>query len=164
MTTIAYKDGVLAADSLVTCGNSRDGSMVKIAKRGPVLAAAAGAIGGCSAFLDWFRGGMLGDAPVSPDGPHNWTGVLFTPDDRVLVLENGCWTATRQAEVTMGSGAEFAQGALSMGADPVRAVKVAIMHDTQSGGEITVLRRDGLPATSASVIIRRTRRPTKDRA
>jgi len=64
MTIIAYRDGVLAADTQATQGESHRGaSITKIAKRGTVLAAAAGAMPGALRFLDWFRSGMPGDTP-----------------------------------------------------------------------------------------------------
>lgn len=63
MTTIAYRDGVMAADTLTTWGNSRDGYVSKIAKRGSVLAAGSGSMAHVQRFLDWFRTGMKGDPP-----------------------------------------------------------------------------------------------------
>ncbi len=36
MTTIAYRDGVIAADTLACWGSNRDGFATKIAKRGEV--------------------------------------------------------------------------------------------------------------------------------
>lgn len=41
----------------------------------------------------------------------------------------------------MGSGGEFASGAMAMGATAAEAVRIAMKFDTKTGGEITVLRR-----------------------
>ncbi|WP_374387103.1 hypothetical protein [Brevundimonas sp.] len=141
MTTIAYRDGVLAADTLATWGDSRDGRISKIVKRGPILACAGGAVAGGQRFLDWVRTGMQGDPPESTTGDGEWYGYIITPDDQFCLWGPRGWERCRGETLTLGSGSEYAKGAMSMGADAVRAVEVAILHDTKSGGPIEVLRR-----------------------
>lgn len=143
MTTIAYKDGVLAADTLATWGNSRDGYFGKIARRGPYLAAVSGGMPAAQAFLDWFRRGCVGDAPQIPESPDNAKAfcVIITPDDIVLTHTPWGWERTRNVDLAMGSGANYAQGAMAAGASPEEAVRIACLYDTHSGGEIEVLRR-----------------------
>lgn len=141
MTTIAYRDGVLAADTLACWGSNRDGFATKIRKRGAVLAGVSGALSAGQAFLDWFSSGMKGDPPAMPDGEASTFGLIVTPDDWVLIWGPRGWERTRNPTVAMGSGSEFAQGAMEMGASAEQAVRVAMVHDTKTGGEITVLRR-----------------------
>lgn len=143
MTTIAYKDGVLAADSLATWGDNRDGYVTKIRRRGNVLAAVSGSIAHGQAFLDWFVLGMKGDPPPmggSDDG--NAHGFLITPDDWLCMWGPRGWERSRGPTMTAGSGGEFAKGAMSAGCSAPDAVAIAIQHDTKSGGPITVLRRE----------------------
>lgn len=142
MTTIAYRDGCIAGDTLACWGSNRDGFATKVAKLGPVLAGASGSLSACQAFLDWFRSGMRGDPPAMPDGGATAFGLIVTPVDDVLVWGPRGWERTRNAAVAMGSGSEFAQGAMEMGATAEQAVRVAMVHDTKTGGDITVLRRD----------------------
>lgn len=52
MTTIAYRDGVLAVDSRSSSGSRFCGAVVKAVKRGPFLAAATGNGILCQAFLE----------------------------------------------------------------------------------------------------------------
>lgn len=139
VTTIAYRDGVLAADTLATWGDTRDGHVTKIAKRGRVLAAIAGNVSGGQAFLDWFNRGMKGPPPKSEAGDNQWFAYLFTPDDWMLLWGPRGWERCQAEMMTLGSGGDFARGAMSMGASPAEAVAVAIQHDTKSGGPITVL-------------------------
>lgn len=142
MTTIAYRDGVIAADTLATWGSSRDGAFTKVAKRGPYLAGVSGGVAACQRFLDWFSMGLRGDPPQMPDGDRTSHGIIILPDDRMLTWGPTGWERTRIIDhYAMGSGGEFAQGALAMGATAERAVQVAIQYDTKSGGDITVLRR-----------------------
>lgn len=143
MTTIAYRDGVLAADTLACWGTNRDGFATKIVKRGPVLAGASGSLSACQAFLDWFRGGLRGDPPAMPDGEASSFGLIITPADDVLVWGPRGWERTRNPTVAMGSGGEFATGAMTMGATAEEAVRVAMIHDTKTGGNVTVLSREG---------------------
>lgn len=141
MTTVAYRDGVLAADTLLTWGSNRDGFGVKIARRGPVLAGASGCVSRAQAFVDWFKAGMTGKEPDMGDKEDPAFGYIITPDDRFLMLGPHGWEVSRDEYLSFGSGGDFASGAMAMGATAEEAVIVAIKHDTKSGGEITVLRR-----------------------
>lgn len=141
MTTIAYANGEIAADTLATWGTTRDGFLTKIAKRGPFLAGVSGSLPASQAFLDWFNGGLKGDPPAMPDGEATTFGVIITPEERILTWGPRGWERTRNQTVAMGSGGEFAQGAMAMGATPEQAVRVAIQFDTKSGGDVMVLSR-----------------------
>lgn len=142
MTTIAYRDGVLAADSLACWGDTRDSYVTKIAKRGQVLATASGNVSGINGFLDWFRSGAEGEPPRPVIGDGVWFGLLITPDDWMLLWTPGGWERSRAEMTTMGSGGDFARGAMEAGASPEEAVRIALRVDTKSGGDISVLRRD----------------------
>jgi hypothetical protein len=113
--------------------------VVKAAKRGPYLAAATGSGVLCQAFLDWFRGGMNGEPPPMKKEDQEASGHIFAPDG--LHLEWFCtgWHRERGQTYTAGSGGQFAKGAMSMGATAEEAIRVAMQHDTSTGGEITVL-------------------------
>ena len=143
MTTIAYRDGVLAADTQTTSGERNDGHDVKIAKRGCILAAAAGSSAMCRLFMDWFRSGMKGDAPSMKNGDFTGWGMLFYERDRIAMLNEAGWE-TRRAEIyTNGSGGDLALGAMAAGASPPEAVRIAMRYDIHTGGDVTVLRANG---------------------
>jgi hypothetical protein len=141
MTTIAYRDGVLAGDTLACWGTTRDGSFTKVAKRGPFLAAVSGGVAPAQRFIDWFVGGLKGDPPEMPDGERTTHGVIICPDDIILTWGPSGWERTRNSTVAMGSGGEFAQGAMAMGATPEEAVRVAMLFDTKTGGDVVAVRR-----------------------
>lgn len=117
--------------------------MVKIARKGAVLCGVAGSLAPCQRFLDWFVGGLKGDPPEMPGGEHSAFGVLILPSDLVLTYGPSGWERTRAKVVTMGSGGDFAKGAISAGADAIRAVEIACMHDTKSGLPVIALTREG---------------------
>lgn len=142
MTTIAYRSGVLAADTLAVVSNLRDGYSVKVAKCGPFLAAEAGTASYGLAFLDWFRGGMRGDPPSMGDEGSSSTGAIFCPDETLLLWQRFGWSRHKVDAWSMGSGGDMALGAMEAGATPEEAVRVAMTRDIYTGGEITVLRRE----------------------
>lgn len=142
MTTIAYRDGVLAVDSLCTWGDARDGRTIKATQRGRVLAAGAGKIASVQAFLDWFRGGMDGDPPKMGEEDKSAFGFIFPGGATVVTWSAIGWERCDYDVFTAGSGGEYARGALEMGATPEEAVAVAIKHDTKSGGPILVLHQN----------------------
>lgn len=131
----------------MTINNCMDGIQVKIVRRGPVMAAASGTAAMCQAFRDWFVSGMIGDPPQAQHALNSeWSyWVVLFHDETIL-----CWQAAGWVRIfapyfapyfATGSGADFATGAMAHGATAEEAVRAAIMHDTNSGGEITVLSR-----------------------
>ncbi|UTC28589.1 hypothetical protein MARCHEWKA_00760 [Brevundimonas phage vB_BpoS-Marchewka] len=137
MTTIAFKDGVLAADSLVTSGGQRDGFSQKIWRHRRVLIGGAGCTAICHRFCEWVRGGMRGKCPV--EGSNNANGFVITPDGTMVVWgSQGPWVNTTGV-VAFGSGGDLAMGAMLAGASAVEAVAAAIKLDIHSGGPIRSL-------------------------
>lgn len=145
MTTIAYRDGVLAADTIMCMGGTLIGSTVKIARR--MDGAMAGSAGGATynaAFSLWFLDGEIGPPPKAEQDDHSFDrGVIFRADGTLEVFEpRGRFSATAPY-FAFGSGKELALGAMFAGADAVTAVRAAIAHDPHTGGDITVLKREG---------------------
>jgi ATP-dependent protease HslVU (ClpYQ) peptidase subunit len=128
----------------VCAGSHREGYGVKIAKRGPVLAGASGNYVFALKFLDWFRDGLPLLAPRMAKDANNYaTGVLFLPDDRILSFNDDGWTAVGTRFYAIGSGCEYAYGAMAMGATAEEAVRAAMRFDIYTGGEIQVMKSGG---------------------
>lgn len=143
MTTIAYRDDVLAADTQITCGGTIDGWVQKAFRKRELLYATSGSSGLGDAFLTWVAKGMEGDAPSlkgdkDDNGAH---GYLFPGGDRVVWRYDDVWATHHAPFFAYGSGAEIALGAMLAGATAEEAVRAAAQRDTATGGEITVLRR-----------------------
>lgn len=142
MTTIAYKDGVLAADTLITCGDHRDGYTEKVKRIGGVLLAAAGSAIQADRFFEWAqRGFHPADRPsdIPEDEKCNWLRV--ESDGSLSVWANGSSWKTKPMDgmYALGSGSEYALGAMAAGASPEEAVRIAMKFDTKTGGDITVV-------------------------
>lgn len=163
MTTIAYRDGILAADTLVTDENVKYRKTLKIAKAKSarsagcqqILVAACGDSALCAAFLAWAEDGGFGDdlkkRPVLKVGDRKAYGYVFRNDrglqGRVTEFEGDLPPVTFEVEgyFAAGSGREFAIGAMHCGANAAAAVDAAIGHDLYSGGRVEAVGFDVEP-------------------
>jgi hypothetical protein len=139
VTTIAYRNGILASDSLATSNGLRDSHTQKIHKIGPLLVAGAGISAICTRFVQWVKDGMKGDSPWQ--GQDGGNSFIVMPDEVILVFgENGPWKVERDF-YALGSGEQVAIGAMAHGATAEEAVAHAITFDVYSGGPIRTLSR-----------------------
>lgn len=138
MTTIAVRDGVLAADTLFTCNGSRDHYTTKAWRIGGVLAAACGPSTHIHAFRSWVVGGMEGPSPYA-GASDSGNGIVVAPGHPIILAGSGGLAPVIADFYALGSGESFAIGAMEMGATAEEAVRIAAKRDTATGGEITVL-------------------------
>lgn len=141
MTTIAYRNGILAADTQMATSGSVNGSVIKIARREDgALVGAAGYATYAYAFMQWFLSGEQGDPPKADHSDNNLDrGVIFGSDGYFRVYEvEGMFVATAPY-YAFGGGMDFALGAMHAGAGAKQAIEAAIAHDPNTGGDITVL-------------------------
>lgn len=150
MTTICFREGILAADTRAYSGDSspigfkqkifrgQDGTLFGISTPQPGLSEEVAA---------W----MMADEDVKPDlvpalhGDIGFQALEITPEGDVFYYNNrfvpsgplyGPWHA-------IGSGCDYAIGALRMGATATEAVEVAMEFDPWTGGDVTLLRLGG---------------------
>lgn len=137
MTTIAYKDGVLAADTLITANGMICGYAKKIWRAGRLLIGGAGSDAVTNTFRDWVKDGMSGDHPLKKD-----IGNLFIvkPDGLTVMWCDDGPFLMKETFWALGSGEEVAMGAMAAGASARKAVQLACARDTRSGGDVTVLK------------------------
>jgi hypothetical protein len=138
VTTIAYRDGVLASD-----GRTSDGSYyLPSAKRKAFksdsgwLYGACGKVSAIVVFQDWAA--SLAPAPrkkpVPPKGDYD--AILVSPRGVVFYVEDGSmWEAESEFAAT-GSGFGPALGAMHVGASAVEAVEAACKVDPGSGNGV----------------------------
>ena len=142
MTTIAYRNGILASDTGTCCGGSMFGHINKIARReNGDMAGAAGGAAYNYAFIEWFKAGEIGSIPEAMETQDSYDrGVIFRSSGEIEVYEpRGKFVVTADY-YALGSGRAEAIGAMHAGADAEGAVRAAIEHDPHSGGRIVVLR------------------------
>lgn len=166
MTTIAYRNGILAADARACAGDNIIGNVVKIARnKVGDLAGAAGLASYNFAFLEWFRNAEQGEPPKASKDDGNYDrGTIFRVDGRIEVYEpTGKHCLGMTPYYALGSGRPEALGAMFVGADAEMAVKAAAAHDINTGGPITILRHVRKPITQrqADTAVRKVARKRK---
>ena len=146
MTIIVWDGKVLASDKQTTSGGLKR-KATKIFKIHGSLYGFSGDFDYAYAMKEWFEeGAQIDKFPKHQEHDDNWVGVLVvTPDKRVLKYERSPkpMDFTEAGAMCIGSGRDFAFGALAMGADAVRAVEVACEYDNGCGMGIDVLTIEG---------------------
>jgi len=140
MTTICYRDGVLAADTAIFDRGCYQGETVKIFRASDGrIGGLAGCFGDSAMFRDWFAKGATGEVPEFKDGDSE--GLIVYPGGKVE------WVGQKQKRIEMfapfhalGSGFCVALGALYAGASAQRAVEIAGTLDNHTRGPFTVFR------------------------
>lgn len=155
MTVIAYKNGVMASDSVVNGGSIIDGSAGKIARnKAGDLMGASGDLGWCSAMQKWFIAGERGKRPhraINSDGTYSCCAIIVRADqrDRVWVLESCADHApfhiliSERSGYAAGSGWEVARGAMFAGADAIQSAIAACSLVNTCGGDVHALGHKG---------------------
>lgn len=145
MTTIVFRAGILAADS-----RGYSGTKTPIGDKRKIFATPDGELAGVSSALpgvsEAFRSWLL--AGASPD---SWPAALTDKDFVALVVDPASQARLYNSSplpsgplqapyFAIGSGEQYALGALLMGASAEEAVAAAIEMDVWSGGPITTLK------------------------
>lgn len=140
MTTIVFKKGVMAGDSQITDGNHNFSQVQKVFKLDGYLLGVAGTFSECQGYKSWIETSM--DMKVFPEETEvDGCALLYDTNKELLyLLEKNEKIILGDEFVAIGSGAQFAIGALEQGASAKKAVQVASKYDVYTGGDIKVVR------------------------
>lgn len=148
MTTIAYRDGVLASDTLGTANNVRECEFRKIAKVNGWLVGIAGTLHVANSIMRWLKtnGGKLERPPESVVGEGdrgNVNAIFVNQKSGAVYLMDSCGEPykVKVRFYALGSGAYHAVGAMEMGASATQAVRVASKWDMATGPKIQSIKR-----------------------
>lgn len=150
MTTVCYRDGIIASDGQVTSGDRIDNlNLKKVRKINNCLVAGAGRLSSVFSFFEWFERWsdaqvVQGQAPhvdvFIPEGidDEDFQGLVIFSDKTIFHYEGGkkSYSMPKEQYVSIGSGCDYALAAMDAGASAVEAVTIAIQRDVFSGGEI----------------------------
>lgn len=142
MTVIVYDGKVLAADKQSTNAGLKR-RVTKIRKIYDCLYAVTGDWDRAQALFDWVQKGKPPEGwPESQKSNDDWVGLLeIRPDGSAWKYERvPVPMKIEDLPFAMGSGRDFAYGALSMGADAVTAVRIACDHDNGCGMGVDTLK------------------------
>lgn len=142
MTTIAYDGRTIAADSLACYGDERCHVPIqKIWVEGRVIYALAGSSRMLTPLMKWFKAGASpGDIPKGDSNDYAYT-FLVIDDAGVRTYHHDCAYPNffYEDKIAIGSGQDYAMGALMFGASAKEAVAVAAKMSVKTGGEIQVV-------------------------
>ena len=136
MTTITFRDGVVAVDGRsvdgdwIACENTR--KLFRV--RDGTVAAVVGNYARGVAVVDWLKAGGRGGRP-NTEG----TTVLVFSADLITAYENGGRYDVEPEMLAWGSGAPVALGAMYAGASAMEAVKIAARVDPYTGNRVTTM-------------------------
>ena len=146
MTTIATDGKTMAGDSLTSAKTERLAYGPKIHR------AADGSVFGCSGittkgvkFRRWMTEG--GDKPELGE---DFCALSLSPDGKVFYWNDDLEPIEYLAPMAIGSGADYAIGAMLAGKTPAEAVAIAAMRDSATDGQITVLEPHHKPKLEAA--------------
>lgn len=142
MTVVAYKNGVLAADTLVSDDTLVYGHTIKIKRvRHGWLVGGCGNIATLQQFLQKWSAGVA--IPAFDTDDDSFSGVALNPRGYFLTYEKEGVIKLDLDIFAIGSGGQVALGAMHAGATAEEAVKVAIKLIGNCGGNVTTLKLGG---------------------
>jgi 20S proteasome alpha/beta subunit len=132
VTTIAYRDGVLAGDTRVCVGDSvyTDRQRKVWRLRDGRLFGWAGAVEKAEIMRRHLLG--KGEAPVD----QNLSCIIVEPSGAIRMHEGAIWVKQAGPYVALGTGQTAALAAMDAGASAIEAVRIGIKRDANSGGRV----------------------------
>lgn len=137
MTIVAYREGLLASDTLITANETSWAYGKKIIKANGILAGGCGDMSFVQEFLHW-ASYKNRDELEPPKSSSSNQGIIISPKN-ILYYVGKKPIPLKTSYLAIGSGFEIALGAFWMGASAAKAVKAAMVHNIHCGGEIYCL-------------------------
>lgn len=138
MTTIAYRWGVLASDSMSNNSGWINPYPAEKLFRLPdgTVAGLCGVLSEATKFVQWLQEGEVGDPPGLSEG----AVIRLRKDGTLTIYEAGASFDIKTEFAAWGSGAPVANAAMYMGADAAKAIEVASKLDDRTGGQIVTMK------------------------
>jgi hypothetical protein len=134
MTTIAIKDGIIAADSQTTFGNERGLRPTKKIAVGKEAVYAVSGISILDPLVAWHEAGADPRNLPAVGSGERWTLMVAWRHGQVCLFNSEAPYGLRiDAPFAMGTGGDYALGAMDHGASAEEAVAIACRRDTASG-------------------------------
>jgi 20S proteasome alpha/beta subunit len=140
VTTIAYRDGVLAADTRGYAGDARplgQKSKIERLEDGTLIGVSSSIPGGGETVRRWYADGRPNDIEL----PANFTMIAISREGDVFYAKDMPHLSgpLRAPYFAIGSGADFALGALEAGMSAKGSVLLACRLDVWSDEPVEIL-------------------------
>lgn len=135
MSTIAWDGYTLAADKQATSGNLKAKCSKMLSLNDGTVLATAGSLAEGYSLFDWYVEGADRDMyPGFQNDSERWTSLIVAlPNGKCFEFEQAYHPLPVKGKSAWGSGRSYALAAMEMGADAVKAVKVASKFDPSTG-------------------------------
>lgn len=131
MTTIAFRDGIIAFDTLITADEKVFSTKDKAFKINDYIVGCAGNLTDIEKFLNWVKSDMPEEKPkISIEA------ILIKGNKVNIVSDNCVFSKMAGKFCAIGTGANYALGAMEMGATAKQAVAIARKYDRLTGRKI----------------------------
>lgn len=148
MTTVVYAHGVMVADTRVHIGPSYMDGVPKIFNTGKYLVGAVGNYYHAKPMFDWIK--HIQDRHETPMSFYKDktdsvpvedcdSSFMVARGDDIWIIRGPLAFKIPRPSAALGSGEEYAMGALEAGADPLKALRIVIDHDSGTGGDLVWL-------------------------
>jgi ATP-dependent protease HslVU (ClpYQ) peptidase subunit len=144
MTSIAFDGKTMAADKQMNTGNMKHTVARSKIRAGeyhgmPALFGGSGTTVYCDAVIEWLIAGMPDDKPEMPSNPDSFTVIVATEAGLYEYIDSLRPIPLGQIKWAIGSGGEYAFGAMAAGACAKKAVEIACTFDPNSGMGVETL-------------------------
>lgn len=138
MTTIVFRDGVFAADSMIAYGTYTNGERAKITRCHFYHVALAGLAWLRIPLERWALEGCPEDAVPAELLEHeaDFDSLLVNEEGQCFTFCKGYLLPIPSGYIAIGSGSQLALGAMAHGASADEAVAAAMRHDKNTGGSV----------------------------
>lgn len=143
MTTVAFKNGIMAADGLVSdeANQIHMDNYPKIRWCDKWLVGLAGTLNEFDDVFQWFEDGA--DPDDCPEG--DWEALAWDAEKRLLKCFEGCGKSVTFPignAAAIGSGGKYAAVAMRCGRTAKQGVTIAKDFDTATGGKVLTVAVD----------------------
>lgn len=148
MSVVAYKDGILAADSKAYGGDYQPSPGIKMKihrlSDGSRIGITSAILGMPERYALWLENGA--NPSEFGEGAPDCCVLMIKPNGDVYLADTGLYfSGPIQCEShAIGSGAKFAIGAMAAGASAAEAVEVACRYDYHCGGPVMTLGKESV--------------------
>ncbi len=142
MTTIACKDGVMAADTLMKGEYIDQVEFTKIFRISNLSTVCVGVAGDAEAvelFASWAKNGCLDGSYPARLKDLDYEAIILSKNGSIKSFVKSSFSLNIGDVAAIGSGAKFAMGAMMAGASANEAVEIACKLDVYSAVPIDVI-------------------------
>lgn len=157
MTTIVYRDGVMAADTRAYSGNTTPIGFKNKIKRmsdGSLIGVSSTKPGVGEALVEWIENGRNVDE-IPDNACASLTAIHVLTNGDVMYYSDSVFPSGPifAPWYVIGSGDHYAIGALECDVTAYGAVLVAAMHDPWTGGEVQTMMLNDMKSDSNSKVL-----------